>query len=116
QAEHVSLVAEIDRRSGTYQGTPAAFVAGQFGLQPGEARRALALARKLPSVPAIGAAFADGELSEATVRLLTAVATADNETELLALTETATASQLRTLVGRYRRVQPDPDPESEPSS
>jgi hypothetical protein len=116
QARHVELVAEIDRRSGTYDGTPAAFVAWQCGLQPGEARRALALARKLPKVPAIAGAFADGELSEATVRLLATVATPDNETELLDLTETATASQLRTLVNRYRRVRPDPTPEQEASA
>jgi hypothetical protein len=107
QAEQVTLIGEIDQRGGTFDGTTTAFVSWQCGLQPGEARRALSLARRLPSVGRIQQAFADGALSEATVRLLATVATPANESSLLATAEVATAAQLCTLVRRYRAI-PDP--------
>jgi hypothetical protein len=108
QAEQVAVVAELQRRSRQVHGTVPAFVAWQFGLQRGEANRLVALARRLPSVPKLGAAFADGELSEATTRLLLGVATPDNEAKLLATARDATASQLATLVHEYRRVRDTP--------
>jgi hypothetical protein len=109
QAEQVAVVAELQRRSGKLHGTVPAFVAWQFGLQRGEANRLVALARRLPSVPRLSEAFAEGELSEGTTRLLLGVATPHNEAKLLATARHATASQLATLVRQCRRVRDTPD-------
>jgi hypothetical protein len=114
QARQVALVAEIDRRAGRFDGTTSAFVGWQCGLQPGESRRTVALARKLPSLPRLSRSFAAGELSEATVRLLTTVATPENEAKLLETAQVATGAQLRTLVARLRPQVDGTDPDGRP--
>jgi hypothetical protein len=52
-------------------------------LTPRSAREHVRVARTLPEVPMIHAAFAHGELSYAKVRALTRVTTAENEEGLL---------------------------------
>jgi hypothetical protein len=62
------------------------------------------VARRLPELPLIHAAFARGELSYAKVRALTRVASAENEEELLELARAFTAAQLERSVRAYRRM------------
>ena len=62
------------------------------------------MARRLPELELIHAAFSRGELSYAKVRALTRVATAENEQELLELASFMTAAQLERSVRAYRRV------------
>src|SRR5262249_13221863 len=64
----------------------------------------LRVARCLPQLPLVHAAFASGELSYAKVRALTRVADAESEEELLELARAMTAAQLERAVSAYRRV------------
>ncbi len=103
----LELVGELDRRGGfaeSGQASCAEWLAWRCALTPRAAREHVRVARRLPSLPVIHAAFARGELSYAKVRALTRVATADNEDELLELARVFTAAQLERAVRGYRRV------------
>ena len=63
----------------------AEWLAWRCALTPRAAREHVRVARRLPELPLVHAAFARGELSYAKVRALTRVATAGNEEELLEL-------------------------------
>jgi hypothetical protein len=103
----LELVGELDRRGGFAEdgcGSCAAWLAWRCGLAPRAAREHVRVARRLPGLPLIHAAFARGELSYAKVRALTRVATAESEEELLGLACVMTAAQLERTVRAYRRV------------
>jgi hypothetical protein len=70
----------------------------------GAAREHVRVARALPGLPLINAAFAAGELSYSKVRALTRVATAETEQRLLAFARSGTASHVERLVRGWRRV------------
>jgi Domain of unknown function (DUF222)/HNH endonuclease len=106
----LELVAELDRRGGwaeSGRASCAEWLAWRCALTPRAAREHVRVARRLPELALIHAAFAKGELSYAKVRALTRVATAENEEELLALARVFTAAQLERAVRAYRRVATD---------
>lgn len=74
------------------------------GLSLGPAREKVRVARRLPSLPRISAAFAKGEISYSKVRALTRIATADNEDELLAFADHGTTAHVEKLVRAWRRL------------
>ncbi len=103
----LELVGEIDRRgswSELGRGSCAEWLAWRCGLTPRAAREHVRVARRLPELPLVHAAFARGELSYAKVRALTRVATPANEADLLELSRAFTAAQLERTVRAYRRV------------
>lgn len=103
----LELVGELDRRggfAGSGCSSVAEWLAWRCALTPRAAREHVRVARCLPELPLVDAAFARGELSYAKVRALTRVATAGNEEELLELARALTAAQLERAVTAYRRV------------
>jgi hypothetical protein len=103
----LELVGELDRRGGWAESgcaSCAGWLAWRCALTPRSAREHVRVARRLPELPLIHAAFACGELSYAKVRAVTRVATDENEEELLELARVLTAAQLERTVRAYRRV------------
>lgn len=103
----LELVGELDRRGSWAEsgcGSCAEWLAWRCALLPRAAREHVRVARCLPELPLVHAAFASGELSYAKVRALTRVANADSEEELLPLARAMTAAQLERAVRAYRRV------------
>jgi uncharacterized protein DUF222/HNH endonuclease len=103
----LELVGELDRRGGwadAGSGSCAEWLAWRCAVLPRTAREHVRVARRLPELPLVRAAFATGELSYAKVRALTRVADADSEQELLALARCLTAAQLDRAVRAFRRV------------
>ena len=103
----LGLVGEYDAREGWAQWncrSCAHWVSWQCGIAPGAAREQVRVARRLRELPAIRAAYAQGELSYSKVRALTRVENVEREAELLELAHHATAAQLERLVRAHRRV------------
>jgi hypothetical protein len=107
----LELVGELDRRGGwgEYYGLAscAHWLSWRCAVSPRSAREHVRVARRLPGLPRIRAAFAAGELSYTKVRALTRVAEPGSEQELLELGRLLTASQLERAVRAYRRVTSD---------
>src|SRR5918999_2950679 len=103
----LELVGEIDRRGDWAEsgcGSCAEWLAWRCALLPRTAREHVRVARRLPELPLVRAAFARGELSYAKVRALTRVANTECEEELLDLAYVMTAAQLERAVRAYRRL------------
>jgi hypothetical protein len=103
----LELVGELDRRGSWEEsgcGSCAEWLAWRCALLPGAAREHVRVARRLPELPLVHEAFAQGELSYAKVRALTRVADADSEEELLELARVMTAAQLERALRAFRRV------------
>ncbi|MCC6223810.1 MAG: DUF222 domain-containing protein [Thermoleophilia bacterium] len=103
----LELVAELDGRGAWADsglGSCAEWLAWRCALAPRAAREHVRVARRLPELPLIQAAFSRGELSYAKVRALTRVAEPGSEGELLELAFALTAAQLERAVRAYRRV------------
>jgi hypothetical protein len=103
----LELVGELDRRGEWAEagcGSCAEWLAWRCGLLPRAAREHVRVARRLPELPLVRAAFARGELSYAKVRALTRVANTECEEELLDLAYVMTAAQLERAVRAYRRL------------
>jgi hypothetical protein len=100
----IELLAEFEAVSG-WQGwaSPAHWLQWRCGFSLNAAREKFRVARSLPSLPLIRAAFRKGELSFAQVRALTRVAKPENEATLLMWAKHSTASQLERFVRLYRR-------------
>ncbi len=75
------------------------------GLNLGAAREQVRVARALPGLPKISAAFREGRVSYSKVRAMTRVATAANEDVLLAVALGGTASHVERQVSVYRRIK-----------
>ncbi len=107
KARWLALVAEFTRR-GLYAEwgarTPAEWVSWQCGLAPGAAREQVRVATRLEDLPAVGEAFAAGQLSYSKVRALTRLDTIEDEAAIVELARTHTASQLERVVRATRRV------------
>ena len=114
QARLVELAVRVEELKGSLTARfPGTWMGWQWGMSNGEVRRVRLLAEKLPALPGISAAFAAGQVSEATALAMSRVATPDNESELLELADTATAAQLQVLLRRYdTTVSPKPDAEA----
>ena len=103
----LELVGEMDRRGNWAEsgcGSCAEWLAWRCALMPRAAREHVRVARRLPELPLIHGAFAEGELSYAKVRALTRVADPESEEELLRLARVLTAAQLERAVRAFRRV------------
>jgi hypothetical protein len=103
----LELVGELDRR-GTWASwgcrSCAEWLAWRCALTPRSAREHVRVARRLPELPLVHAAFACGELSYAKVRALARVADPDTEAALFDLARAMTAAQLERSLAAYRRV------------
>ncbi|MCC7078009.1 MAG: DUF222 domain-containing protein [Acidimicrobiia bacterium] len=114
RAQHrlVHLLAERDR-SGEWAldgaRTCAHWVAAALDVEVATAREWLRVGRSLATLARVDAAFGDGRISYSKVRLLSRVATADNEVDLLAVAERTPAGRLAVEIARWltRRESPD---------
>ncbi|UOY00660.1 HNH endonuclease signature motif containing protein [Blastococcus sp. PRF04-17] len=106
-AAWLRLVAEFDERGG-WKGVGihscAHWLAWQCGMSQVTAREHVRVARALPGLPLVDAAFSAGRLSYAKVRALTRIAAPDCEAPLLEFALTATASQTERFCRAWRRV------------
>jgi Domain of unknown function (DUF222)/HNH endonuclease len=104
----LALVAEFDARDGweSWAGirSCAEWIAWRCALSPRAAREHVRVARDLRDLPLTRDAFDDGRLSYSKVRVLTRVADADSEADLLELAHHATAAQLERMLRAFRRV------------
>jgi len=71
----------------------------------GSARERVRVARALPELPEISAAFCNGKVSYSKVRAMTRVATPKNEAALLQVALHGTASHVETQVRLYRKTK-----------
>jgi hypothetical protein len=83
--------------------SPAHWLQWRCGFSLGAAREKFRVARVLPDLPGIRAAFRRGELSFAQVRAMTRIATPDNEATVLMWARHSTASHMEKLARLYRR-------------
>ena len=75
------------------------------GTNLGVAREKLRVARALPGLPQISAAFRDGRVSYSKVRAMTRIATPENEACLLNVARHGTAHHIEQMVRNYRRCE-----------
>lgn len=104
----LELIREFDTREAwaeTGAKSCAHWMNWRCGISVHTAREKLRVAHALGELPELSAAFARGELSFSKVRAATRVATAENESFLLDLALSGTASQLERIVGGTLRVQ-----------
>ena len=106
------LVEEYDRRGGWADPlasdgfrSVAHWLSWRVGLSLTTARQQVAVARKLPEMPKVSAAFAAGEVSYSKVRAISRVVTPETEDDLLVWAKAGTASQLEKIVRQYRRAR-----------
>jgi hypothetical protein len=90
---------------GGWNGWPSAahWLSWRCGYSLGTAREKFRVARALPGLPLIRAAFKKGELSFAQVRAVTRIATPENEPTMLNWAIHSTAAHMETLARLYRR-------------
>jgi hypothetical protein len=105
----LTLIAEFDERKawsgyGTVRSC-AHWLNWQCGIALGAAREKVRVARCLPWLPLIDAAFASGQISYSKVRAMTRVATPENEDFLLMIARYGTASHVEKVVAKYKSVQ-----------
>jgi hypothetical protein len=106
-AAWLRLVAEFDRRGGWHGvgiRSCAHWLAWQCGLGTGAAREHVRVARALPGLPRIQAAFSAGRLSYSKVRALTRIAAPDCEAMLVEFALFATAAQTERFCCQWRRA------------
>ncbi|MEW6152662.1 MAG: DUF222 domain-containing protein [Actinomycetota bacterium] len=115
-AELVSIVGEVienDAWGGGGLRSPAHWVAWRAGVSPARAAHLVKMARRLGELPTVAAAFAEGRLSEDSVKLVAARVPAERDAEVAGLAQVMTVAQLaRTL--RSLPAQPVEEPEAEP--
>lgn len=107
QASFLAHVLEMDARGlwGRYGMRSAAqWLSWRLGMGLGAAREHVRVGYALLDLPAVAAAFAEGQLSYCKVRALTRVATAVNEAALLEVALGCTGAQLERTVRAYRAV------------
>ena len=104
------LIGQLDRRDGWADPLDSSgfrscahWLSWRVGLSPGAAREYVRVARALPELAQISAAFGDGEISYSKVRAVTRIATPETEDELLNLARGGTASHVEKVVRLYRR-------------
>ena len=107
-ARWLALLGEFDRRDGWWCcpgiRSMVEWVSWRCALSPRAAREHVRVARALPELPQIRAAFESGRLSYSKVRVLTRVAEPHSEDDLLDLARYATAAQLERMLRAFRRV------------
>jgi hypothetical protein len=118
QAELLRWIAEFDRREG-WAGpgmlSCAHWLSWRIGMSLGTARDQVRVARRLPDLPPLAAAFADGRVSHSKVRAITRVADPDDGIDWVALGPTQLRRTTRRTRARVSRAhanehaQHDPD-------
>ncbi len=102
------LIGQFDKHGG-WHGTGiqscAHWLNWKCGMNLGAARERVRVARALPGLPQISAAFREGRISYSKARAMTRVATAKNEDALLAVALCGTASHVEKQVRLYRQHQ-----------
>ena len=82
----------------------AHWLSWRTGISLGPAREKVRVARALPSLSLIPAAFARGELSYSKVRALTRIASAENEEKLLDFARHGATAHVERMVRHWRRL------------
>ncbi len=103
--ELIRLIGDFDRRGGwARQGITscAHWLNWKIGLAMGAGREKVRVARALPDLPKISAAFAAGKISYSKVRAMTRIATPNNEDSLLNIALHGTANHMEKLVRGMR--------------
>ncbi|MEN8176511.1 MAG: DUF222 domain-containing protein [Pseudomonadota bacterium] len=107
----ICLIGELDRRDGwvdpvssTGFRSCAHWLSWRVGLSLGTARQYVRIAKALPDLARISAAFGAGELSYSKVRAVTRIATPENEEMLLGMAREGTAAQVERVVRDFRRA------------
>jgi Domain of unknown function (DUF222)/HNH endonuclease len=106
-ARLLDLIRDFDARAGWgHAGARSCpeWLSWRVGLDIGAAREHVRVARALPNLPLISAAFARGQVSYSKVRALTRVATPDTEERLLTVARCGTAAHVERLVRGWRQV------------
>ena len=101
------MIRDFDTREGWGEAgarSCAEWLSWRVSMDIGAAREHVRVARALPALPRIDAAYAAGELSYSKVRALTRVATVETEARLLTFARSGTASHVERLVRGWRRV------------
>ncbi|HEY7039864.1 MAG TPA: DUF222 domain-containing protein [Methylomirabilota bacterium] len=103
-ARLLDLIRTFDARGGWNTGfrSCAEWLSWRTGLDVGAARERVRVARALESLPRLGQALAQGELSYAKVRALTRVATPQIEERLLRVGRAGTAQHIERIVRAWR--------------
>jgi len=104
----LELICEFDQNEG-WSGpgikSCAHWLNWKCGMSLGSARERVRVARVLPELPGISAAFCEGKVSYSKVRAMTRVATAKNEAALLQVALSGTATHVETQVRLYRKTK-----------
>src|SRR4051812_9218394 len=105
-ARFLAKLGEFDALGGWSNGfkSCAEWLSWRVGLDLSAAYERVRVARTLPGLPLIRAAFARGEVSSSEVRAMTRVATPETEARLLAFAKNGTASHVERLARAWRRV------------
>ena len=106
-ARFLALVAELDRRKGWAEWgvkSMAHWLNWKCGIGLGAAREKVRVARALETLPRVAAAMAEGRISYFKAREMTRVADAGNESYLLNIALSGTASHVESVVRGYRRA------------
>jgi len=100
----IAMLRVFDELHG-WEGWPSAahWLQWRCGFSLNAAREKFRVARALPGLPLVRAAFKKGELSFAQVRAVTRIATPENEPTVLMWAQHATASHMEKLARLYRR-------------
>ncbi|MFT6037426.1 MAG: hypothetical protein ACI9TP_000208, partial [Candidatus Azotimanducaceae bacterium] len=113
QYRFLTLLFEFDEHGG-WQGDGvrsfAHWLNWKVGMGMIMAREKIRVARSLPDLPLIDAAFSTGKISYSKVRAMTRVANPENEAFLLQIAEYGTANHLEYLVRKYQRCKRLQDP------
>ena len=105
-ARLLDLIREFDALGGWAQAgakTCAEWLSWRVGLELRAGYERVRVARALPKLPLISAAFARAEISYSKVRALTRVATPQTEERLLTFARNGTAAHVETLARAWRR-------------
>ncbi len=104
----LELICEFDKNegwSGPGISSCAHWLNWKCGMSMGPARERVRVARALPDLPEISAAFREGRVSYSKVRAMTRVATVKNEKALLQIALHGTATHVETQVRLYRKTK-----------
>lgn len=104
----LKLIGEFDENGGWHGAginSCAHWLNWKCGMSMGPAREKVRVARALPALPKISAAFRAGTVSYSKVRAMTRVATDKNEVALLQVAMGGTASHVETQVRLYRKTK-----------
>lgn len=107
-AELVSVIREVldtDAWCGAGLRSPAQWVAWRAGVSPARAAALVRMARRVEELPTVAAAFAEGRLSEDSVKLVTTRVPAERDAEVAELAQVMTVPQLTRVLRSLPRQE-----------